>query len=232
MAGKLFKIAGLVAVVAALTAPAATAMRIAGDEGGSTSTQPATYLNTPALDQGMQGPFAAPNDRAGTQGVGQTSVDTIGMGGQYGQNLIQNAQSSHKRDVQAAKTFTLPLAPDDRQGTTSALVIPYLSNWSSLYPAQFSGAAAQPAIAGQPYLGDWFASLYPNGIGAATVRPDDRAGSRPSVPTSVATPVATGDGFNWGTAGIGAAGLAALALAFGLAIAMTRKNHKTTVAAS
>ena len=38
-------------------------------------------------------------------------VDPIGMGGQYGQNLIQNAQAAKKRDLQNAKTFTLPTSP-------------------------------------------------------------------------------------------------------------------------
>ena len=62
----------------------------------------------------------APNDKAGTQGIGQTSVDTIGMGGQYGANLIKDAQAAKKRDLQAAKTFKLPLRPTTSGTTTGA----------------------------------------------------------------------------------------------------------------
>ena len=132
MAARIIKVAALAVLAAALSAPLASAKPI--DEPGSTSTT-STYLNTPALDQGMQqGTVAAPNDRAGEQGVGQTSTylntpaldqgmqqtstDPIGMGGQYGQNLIQNAQAAKKRDLQNAKSFKLPTSPD-RPGTSS-----------------------------------------------------------------------------------------------------------------
>jgi hypothetical protein len=209
MAARIIKVAALAVLAAALSAPLASAKPI--DEPGSISTA-ATYLNTPASDQGMQqGTVAAPNDRAGEQGVGQTSADPIGMGGQYGQNLIQNAQASKKRDLQNAKSFTLPTSPD-RPGTSSvtpALSIPYLSHGVGVDAAQFNGSSA---------------------------RPDDRSGTRgvePSTPTAVAAPVSsTGDGFNWGTAGIGAGGFAALALAIALLTVVMRRGRSTDVAVS
>ncbi len=209
MAARIIKIAGLVVLAAALSAPLASAMRSTGDDGGSVSST-STYLNTPAQDQGMQGTaVVAPNDKGGTQGIGQTS-DPVGIGGQYGANLIKNAQASKKRDLQAATTFKLPLAPDDRPGTstgaTQALVIPYVSHGFGVNAAQFNGSS---------------------------VRPDDRAGARPSVPTSFAAPVSTtGDGFNWGSAGIGAAGLASIALAIGLLVVLGRRSRHEDVAVS
>ena len=52
-------------------------------------------------------------------------------------------------------------------------------------------------------------------------------------PTAVAAPVSsTGDGFNWGTAGIGAAGFAALALAIALLTVVMRRGRNTDVAVS
>jgi hypothetical protein len=216
MAARIIKVAGLVVLAAALSAPFASAQRLAGDDGGSVSSQPASaYLNTPANDQGMQGSVVAPNDRAGTQGAGQSSVDPIGIGGQYGLNLIKDAQASNKRDVQAAKSFKLPLAPDDRAGSSStvtpSLVIPYLSHGVGVNAAQFNGSS---------------------------VRPDDRAGAKPTVPTSVPTAFAapvssTGnDGFNWASAGIGAAGLASLALVIVLLSALMRRGRSQDVAVS
>ncbi len=191
MKASIIKVAGLVVVVAALSAPVASAMRLAAD--GVVA----------------QSAAVAPNDRAGAQGIGQTS-DSIGMGGQYGANLIKDAQGSKKRDLQNAKSFTLPLAPDDRAGTSTAaataVVIPYLSQGAGVNAAQFNGSR---------------------------LRPDDRAGARPSVPTSVSTPVApTGDGFSWGTAGIGAAGFAALALLIGLLVVLGRRSRHEGVAVS
>jgi hypothetical protein len=215
MAARIIKVAGLVVLAAALSAPFASAQRLGSDDGGSVSSQPAsTYLNTPANDQGMQGSVVAPNDKAGTQGVGQSSTDA-GIGGQYGLNLIKDAQASVKRDVQAAKLFRLPLAPDDRPGTSSSvtpnLVVPYLSHGIGVNAAQFNGSS---------------------------VRPDDRAGARPTVPTSVPTAFAapvssTGnDGFNWASAGIGAAGLASLALVIVLLSTLMRRGRSTDVAVS
>lgn len=134
------------------------------------------------------------------------------MGGQYGQNLITDA--AKKRDLQKAQTFTLPdlsrymgIDASQSSGETNPTVIPYLSHGIGVDPAQFSGSP---------------------------VRPDDRAGARPSVPTAVSTPVSspTGDGFNWGSAGIGAAGLAALALVIGFLVVLGRHSHHEGVAAS
>ncbi len=215
MAARIIKVVGLVALVAAVSASFASAKPYVDTPGldqGMQSSAPSTstYLNTPALDQGMQGPAATPNDRAGSQGIGQTT-DTIGMGGAYGANLIKSAQAAHKRDLQSAKTFTLPLAPDDRPGTATAaaIAIPYLSHGVGVNQAQFSGSPT---------------------------RPDDRAGARPSEPTSVPTSFApvstTGNGFNWGTAGIGAAGLAAIALAIGLLVVLGRRSRHEGVAVS
>jgi hypothetical protein len=197
MAARIIKVAGLVVLAASLSAPFASASRFAGDGGGAVSTT-SNYVNTPALGQGMKGTVVAPNDKAGTQGIG-TSVDTIGMGREHGANLI--------KDAQAAKT------PDERSGTSSGdstpLVIPYLSYGIGVNAAQFNGS---------------------------NLRPDDRAGAPPSVPTNVPTgfsaPVSTtGDGFNWGSAGIGAAGLAALALTIGLLLVLGRRSrHEGAVA--
>jgi hypothetical protein len=126
----------------------------------------------------MQGTVVAPNDKAGTQGIGTavTAVDTLGMAGQYG-------------------------------GQTWA---GNLSHGIGVNHAQFSGSP---------------------------VRPDDRAGARPSVPTRVPTSFAaavstTGGGFSWGSAGIGAAGLASLALAIGLLVVLGRRSRHEGVAAS
>ncbi len=145
MAARIIKVAGLVVLAVALSAPFASAKpwvnTPALDQGMQQPSTTSTWLNTPALDQGMQvdegtqggawpvtSPYlnfpaleqaikatiVAPNDRAGTQGIGQTSPDTIGMGGQYGQNLIQQKA----QDIQKAKTFKLPAPPDERPGTT------------------------------------------------------------------------------------------------------------------
>jgi hypothetical protein len=208
MAARMIKVVGLAVLAAALTASFASAKPYVADETQPVSTPVASaYLNTPALDQGMTA-VATPNDKSGTLGIGQNSTD-FGMGGQYGQNLIQQ----RAQDIQKAKTFTLPQAPDDRAGTTvaaPAIAIPYLSQGIGVSSSQFSGTP---------------------------VRPDDRAGSRPSeptsVPTGVSTPVATtGDGFNWGNAGYGAAGLAAIALAIGLLVVLGRRSRHEGVAVS
>jgi hypothetical protein len=216
MAARIIKVAGLVVLAAALSAPFASAQRLGSDNGGSGSSQPNTpYLNTPASDQGMQGSVVAPNDKAGTLGAGQSSSD-LGFGGAYGLNLIKDAQAASKRnDVQAAKSFKLPLAPDDRAGSTSSvtpnLVVPYLSHGIGVNLAQFNGSRS---------------------------RPDDRAGARPTVPASVPTafaaPVSTtgNDGFNWASAGIGAAGLASLALVVVLLSALMRRGRSTDVVVS
>ncbi len=227
MAARIIKVVGLAVLAAALTASFASAKPYVADETGYPAVPASRALNTPAQDQGMQtaSPVAstsvetpgqdqgmtavvAPNDKSGTLGIGQNSTD-YGMGGQYGQNLIQQKA----QDIQKAKTFTLPLAPDDRPGTTTAaaaIVIPYLSHGVGVNQAQFSGTP---------------------------VRPDDRAGARPSVPTSVPTGVSapvstTGDGFNWGIAGYGAAGLAAIALAIGLLVVLGRRSRHEGVAVS
>ncbi len=198
MKASIIKVAGLLIVVAALSAPVASAKPYvdspAQDQGIQVSPPASSSLNTPAQDQGMQA-TVTPNDRAGTQGIGQTSVDSIGMGGQYGANLIKASQSSKQRDLQTAKTFTLPLAPDDRPGTAAvapALVVPYLSHGRGVSVAQFNGS-----------------------------------------PTAFTTPVATpGNGFNWGSAGIGAAGLAAIALLIGLLVVLGRRSRHEGVAVS
>ena len=238
MAARIIKIAGLVVLAAALSAQLASAKPYVADENGypavpasraiSAPATASTYLNTPALDQGMQSSVTAPNDKAGTQGIGQNSTD-FGMGGQYGQNLIQQKA----QDIQKAKTFTLPAPPDERPGTASSattpLVIPYLSHGVGVNAAQFSGS----------------------------VRPDDRAGTRGTepvttgndtydvggvlvkahpvaTPTAVAAPVSTtgNDGFSWGSAGIGAAGLAGIALAIALLVVLGRRSRHEGVAVS
>ena len=209
MAARIIKVVGLAVLAAALTASFASAK---------------PYVETPAQDQGMQtsspqytysdgglwvrNTVVAPNDKSGTLGIGQNSTD-FGMGGQYGQNLIQQKA----QDIQKAKTFTLPAPPDERAGTTvaaPAVVIPYLSHGVGVNQSQFSGSP---------------------------VRPDDRAGARPSVPsvpTRVASPPVstTGDGFNWGSTRYGAAGLAAIALAIGLLVVLGRRSRHEGVAAS
>ena len=125
----------------------------------------ATWLNTPALDQGMQSTVVAPNDRAGTQGVGQTSGDPIGMGGQYGLNLIQDARGV----------------------------------------------------------------LAPTGAFVGGRAPDERGAPQTSVKTPVSS---TGNDINWGAAGTGAAGFAALALAIVLLTALARRGRHGDVAVS
>jgi hypothetical protein len=232
MAARIIKVAGLVVLAAALSAPFASAMRLVGDDGGSasttstwlntpaldqgmqaTSSATSTWLNTPALDQGMHGTVVAPNDRAGTQGIGQTS-DSIGTGGQYGANLIQDAQAAKKRDLQNANSFKLPTSPD-RPGTSSvapALVIP-------VRPDNRPGTrgVVPPSSGNNTY-----------DVGGVLRNPN----AAPT-PTAVAAPVSTtGDGFNWGIAGIGAAGLASIALAIGLLVVLGRRSRHEGVAVS
>ena len=179
MAARIIKIMGLAVLAAALTASFASAKPYVADQTQSVST--------PAVSSPQ-----SPNDRAGSQGIGQNSTD-FGMGGQYGQNLITDAQAA-KATVQSTPT-----------------VIPYLSHGVGVDQSQFSGSP---------------------------VRPDDRAGARPSVPTSVPTSFAapvstTGDGgFSWGSAGIGAAGIAAIAVAIGLLMVLGRRSRHEGVAAS
>ena len=212
MAARIIKVAGLVVLAAALSAPFASAKPYVDAPRRVRRRRPwpvtSPYLDFPALTQAIKGTVAAPNDRAGTQGIGQTSTDTVGMGGQYGQNLIQQKA----QDIQKAETFKLPAPPDERPGTSvgTPLVIPYLSHGIGVNAAQFSGSP---------------------------VRPDDRAGARPSMPTnaptSFAAPVSTtGDGFDWASAGFGAAGLAAIALAIGLLVVLGRRSRHEGVAVS
>jgi len=230
MAARISKVVGLVVLAAALTAPLASAKPYVNtpalDQGmQAPAPSTSTYLNTPALDQGMQTAVVAPNDRAGSQGVGQNSTD-FGMGGQYGQNLITDAQAAKKRDLQKAKSFKLPLAPDDRP---SAIETPYLSLGIGVDGSRTYGGAAPTVI---PYLSHGI-DVNPAQFSGSPVRPDDRAGARPSVPTSFAAPVTpTGDGFSWGSAGIGAAGLAAIALAIGLLVVLGRRSRHEGVAVS
>ena len=51
MAARIIKVAGLVVLAAALSAPLASAMRFTGDDGGAVSTA-SSYVNTPALVRG------------------------------------------------------------------------------------------------------------------------------------------------------------------------------------
>jgi hypothetical protein len=182
MAGRIIKVAGLVVLAAALSAPIASAMRI-GEPGSESSSQStATAPNKPynpnayvpggssdAVAQGIQNAgyaqTVAPNDRAGTQGVGQTSGDPIGMGGQYGLNLIQDARGV----------------------------------------------------------------LAPTGAFVGGRAPDERGAPQTSVKTPVSS---TGNDINWGAAGTGAAGFAALALAIVLLTALARRGRHGDVAVS
>ncbi len=236
MAARIIKVAGLVVLAAALSASFASAkpyVNTPAQDQGMQSTAPTTttYLNTPALDQGMNA-VVAPNDKAGTQGIGQNSTD-FGMGGLYGANLIKDAQAAKKRDLQAAKTFKLPLAPDDRPGTatvaTQALVIPYVSHGIGVRASQFSGAPVSPD--NRPGTRGVQPSSPGNGtydVGGVLQNPN----AAPT-PTAVAAPVSTtSDGFNWGYAGIGAAGLAAIALAIGLLVVLGRRSRHEGVAVS
>ncbi len=157
-----------------------------------------TYLNTPALDQGMQVTVVAPNDRAGNQGIGQNSTD-FGMGGQYGQNLITDTQAAKKRDLQKAKSFRLPTSPD-RPGTVET---PYLSLGIGVDASRSYGGATPTVVQSTPTVIPYLShgiGVNPAQFSGSPVRPDDRAGARPSVPTSptsFAAPVSpTGDGFS------------------------------------
>ena len=217
MAARIVKFAGLVALAAALTASLASAKPYVADETGYAAVPASRALAAPT----------APNDRAGAQGIGRNSTD-FGMGGRYGQNLIeQKAQ-----DIQKAKTFKLPAPPDERTGTSSAgtpLVIPYLSHGIGVDVAQFGGTpvspdnrsggrGAEPITQGNPTYD----------VGGVLVNPN----AAPT-PTAVAAPVSTGgDGFNWGIAGFGAAGLAAIALAIGLLVVLGRRSRHEGVAVS
>ncbi len=239
MAARIIKVVGLVVLAAALSAPLASARPYlntpALDQGmQAPAPSTSTYLNTPALDQGMQATVVAPNDRAGGQGIGQNSTD-FGMGGQYGQNLITDSQAAKKRDLQKAKSFSLPTSPD-RPGTVET---PSLSLGIGVDASRSYGGATPTVVQSTPTVIPYLShgiGVNPAQFSGSPVRPDDRAGARPSVPTSptsFAAPVApTGDGFNWGSAGIGAAGLAAIALAIGLLVVLGRRSRHEGVAVS
>jgi len=220
MAARIIKVAGLVVLAAALSASLASAR---------------PYLNTPALDQGMQSTVVAPNDRAGNQGIGQNSTD-FGMGGQYGQNLITDAQAAQKRDLQRAKSFKLPLAPDDRPGTAQT---PYLSLGIGVDASRSYGGATPTVIQSTPTVIPYLShgiGVNPAQFSGSPVSPDNRSGmhgAQPSTPGRVSAPVSTtGDGFSWGSAGIGAAGVAAIALAIGLLVVLGRRSRHEGVAVS
>jgi hypothetical protein len=258
MAARIIKVVGLVVLAAALSAPFASAKPYLntpaldqGMQGPAPSTS--TYLNTPALDQGMQSTVVTPNDRAGNQGIGQNSTD-FGMGGRYGQNLITDAQAAKTRDLQRAKSFRLPLAPDDRAGTvqtpylslgigvdasrsyggaiptviqSTPTVIPYLSHGIGVNPAQFSGSPVSPDNRSGMH------GAQPSTPGNGTYDVGGVLQNPNAAPTSFAAPVSTsGDGFSWSSAGIGAAGLAAIALAIGLLVVLGRRSRHEGVAVS
>ena len=230
MAARIIKVAGLVVLAAALAAPFASAKPYVADENGYPAVPASRALSAPALDQGMNA-VVAPNNRAGTLGIDQ-SLEEIGIGGAYGANLIKDAQAAKKRDLQKAKSFKLPQSPD-RAGTTTvaapAIVIPYLSYGTGVDKSQFSGSPARPGDRGDARGADPVTpGNHTYDVGGVLVNPN----AAPT-PTAVAAPVSTtGHGFNWGSAGIGAAGLAAIALAIGLLVVLGRRSRHEGVAVS
>jgi hypothetical protein len=64
------------------------------------------------------------------------------------------------------------------------------------------------------------------GVANVSTRPDDRAGTRVSEPSSIVSVASTGSGFDWADAGIGAGGAFGLVLLMGLGVAATQRNRK------
>jgi hypothetical protein len=64
-----------------------------------------------------------------------------------------------------------------------------------------------------------------------TVRPDDKAGVRPSEPSSIVAVASTDNGFEWGDAAVGAGGAIGLFLLIGLATAVVQRNRKRPLTA-
>ena len=85
-----------------------------------------------------------------------------------------------------------------------AVSIPYLSHGVGVDASQFGGT----------------------GVAQTTVRPDDRAGVRTSDPSPIVSVPSTGNGFNWGDAGVGAGGAIGLFLLMSLGVALGQRNRK------
>jgi hypothetical protein len=58
-----------------------------------------------------------------------------------------------------------------------------------------------------------------------SVRPDDKAGVRPSEPSAIVTVASTGDGFQWSDAAIGAGGALGLVALLGVAAAFGQRKR-------
>jgi len=84
------------------------------------------------------------------------------------------------------------------------VAIPYLSHGLGVDASQFGGT----------------------GVAQTTVRPDDRAGVRTSDPSPIVSVPNTGNGFNWGDAGVGAGGAIGLFLLMSLGVALGQRNRK------
>jgi len=84
------------------------------------------------------------------------------------------------------------------------VAIPYLSHGLGVDASQFGGT----------------------GVAQTTVRPDDRAGVRTSDPSPIVSVPSTGNGFNWGDAGVGAGGAIGLFLLMSLGVALGQRNRK------
>jgi hypothetical protein len=63
------------------------------------------------------------------------------------------------------------------------------------------------------------------------VRPDDKAGIRPSEPSAIVSVASTGDGFQWGDAAVGAGGAIGLFGLLGVALAFGQRGRKRPLAA-
>ncbi len=84
------------------------------------------------------------------------------------------------------------------------VAIPYLSHGLGVDASQFGGT----------------------GVAQTTVRPDDKAGVRTSAPSPIVSVPSTGNGFNWGDAGVGAGGAIGLFLLMSLGLALGQRNRK------
>jgi hypothetical protein len=82
--------------------------------------------------------------------------------------------------------------------------VPYLSHGIGVDAAQFGGT----------------------GVAQTTVRPDDKAGVRTTAPSPIVSATSTGNGFDWGDAGIGAGGAMGLFLLMSLGMALGQRNRK------
>jgi hypothetical protein len=115
--------------------------------------------------------------------------------------------------VDQSDAFTRYVA--NHQAALRNVSIPYLSHGIGVDAAQFGGTG----VVQTPL------------VQTKVVRPDDRAGARTSEPSAVVAAASTGNGFNWGDAGVGAGSALGLFLLLTLGAIATQRNRKDPLTA-